>query len=161
MPTRLPDTFDSSNPFGDMPASGIGAEIEMLAADFAKLGVSAHSAVPLWMGKPNRFTGAVMHSAKEVLDYIAAELEAQARNRAEAHGDAPVQAPQASTGDADSVVTTTAPVNEAKRLHRERVHAANEAWRKAIQDRAASLVQWNAYVDGLRSEYQKLKLMKV
>ena len=28
-------------------------------------------------------------------------------------------------------------------------------------DGAAALVQWNAYVDQLRSEYQKLKLMKV
>ncbi len=155
-----PDTFDPSNPFGDSaPPSGIGAEIEMLSADFAKLGVSAQSAVPLWLGKPNRFTGVVMRSVQEVLDYITQELEQQATLRAEAHGQAPAGAAQAGTGDAEGVVTTNAAA-EAKRLHRERVAAANEAWRAAIRARAAALLQWDAYVESLRKEYQAMKLQK-
>lgn len=150
------DTFDPANPFGDVPPTGIGAEIEMLVAEFAKLGVSAHSAVPLWLGKPNRFTSILMHSAKEVLDYIAAELELSARNRAEAHGQAPA-------GDEAEAVVSTGEVTEVaerKRLHRERVVLANDAWRQAIRDRAAATLSWDQYVENLRKEYQKLKLIK-
>ena len=158
-----PDTFDPANPFGDaagsIPPSGIGAEIEMLSADFAKLGVSAQSAVPLWLGKPNRFTGVVMRSVQEVLDYITQELEQQATLRAEAHGQAPAGAPQAGAGDADNVVTTNA-AGEARRLHRERVAAANDAWRQAIRDCAAALLQWDGYVENLRKQYQTMKLQK-
>lgn len=158
-----PDTFDPANPFGDAagnnPPSGIGAEIEMLSADFAKLGVSAQSAVPLWLGKPNRFTGVVMRSAQEVLDYIAHELEQQAALRAEAHGQVPARAAQAGTGDAEGVVTTNAAA-EARRLHRERVAAANDAWRQAIRDRAAAMLQWDGYVENLRKQYQALKSQK-
>ena len=156
-----PDTFDPANPFGDtsIPPGGIGAEIEMLAADFAKLGVSAQSAVPLWLGKPNRFTGVVMHSAQEVLEYIGQELAQQATLRAEAHGQAPAGAAGAGTGDADNVVSTGA-ASEAKRLHRERVAHANDAWRQAIRDRAAAVLQWDSYVENLRKQYQNLKLLK-
>lgn len=157
-----PDTFDPANPFGDtsIPPSGIGAEIEMLAADFAKLGVSAASAVPLWLGKPNRFTGVVMRSVQEVLDYVSAELAQQAALRAEVHGQAPAGA---DTGDAEGVVNTSAAPNEGaerKRLHRERVAQANDAWRQAIRDRAAAVLQWDAYVENLRRQYQALKLQK-
>lgn len=162
------DIFDPANPFGETtptPLAGIDAEIAMLAADFAKLGVSASSAVPLWLGKPNRFTSTIMRSAKEVLDYIAAELAEQAALRAEAHGQ---PAPGPSQADPDAVVSATdcasddAPKasTEAKRLHRERVAAANDAWRKAIRDRAAAVVEWDKYVEHLRSEYQKVKLLK-
>ena len=89
-------TFDPSNAFDSSPASGIGAEIDMLAADFAALGVNGHHAVPLWMGKPNRFTGVVMTSAQEVLDYIAEEVKQQAAARAAAHAPARRAAPRSS-----------------------------------------------------------------
>jgi hypothetical protein len=150
-----PDTFDPLNPFGESTLPGIGAEIEMLAADFAKLGVSAHSAVPLWLGKPNRFSGTVMHSAKEVLDYITQELAQQATLRAAAHG-----TPQAGTGDPDTVVSTNTAATERRRLHREAVAMANDAWRQAIRDRAAAMLQWDGYVENLRKQYQALKLQK-
>jgi hypothetical protein len=167
--------FDPANPFGDIPPAhqshapvGIGAEIEQLAAEFAAKGINAHHAVPLWLGKPNRFTSQIMHSAKEVLDYVTAELDEQARARAAAHAPAqgaPAQAPAGGTGDDQGVVSTGATAREAERAalqarrvaHAEAVVMAGEAWRKAIRDRDAAMLEWNKYVEGLRTAFNDLK----
>ena len=164
--------FDPANPFGDADQShapvGIGVEIEQLAAEFAAKGVNAHHAVPLWLGKPNRFTSQIMHSAKEVLDYISAELEEQARARAAAHAPAqgaPAQAPAGSTSDDQGVVSNSTAARKADRAalqarraqHSEAVPMAGEAWRKAIRDRDAAMLEWNKYVEGLRTAFNDLK----
>lgn len=157
-------TFDPSNAFDSSPASGIGAEIDMLAADFAALGVNGHHAVPLWMGKPNRFTGVVMTSAQEVLDYIAEEVKQQAAARAAAHAPGPVAG---ATGDADGAASTSAPAEDKlaaraelqarKAQHRDQVQQAGDAWRKAIRDRDAAILEWNRYVESLRVAYTAIK----
>lgn len=156
--------FDPSNAFDSSPASGIGAEIDMLAADFAALGVNGHHAVPLWMGKPNRFTGVVMTSAQEVLDYIAEEVKQQAAARAAAHAPGPIAG---ATGDAEGAAITSAPAEDKlaaraelqarKAQHRDQVQQAGEAWRKAIRDRDAAILEWNRYVESLRVAYNAIK----
>ena len=34
---------------------------------------------------------------------------------------------------------------------------AGEAWRKAIRDRDAAMLEWNKYVEGLRTAFNDLK----
>lgn len=167
-PKQVLDTFDPANPFGDEPVPAMAQEIDMLAGEFAKLGVSAHSAVPLWLGKPNRFTSIVMTSAQQVLDYIAAELAAQAKARAEAGMDSnahpTARALQADAGADAGVVSTSTPLQADRATKRaqyvQAVQAANDAWREAIRLRSKALMEWDSYVEGARREYQRVKGMK-
>lgn len=154
--------FDPSNPFGDAPepVSPLGSEIEELAAQFAANGMNAHHTVNLWLGKPNRFTSTIMRSAQEVLDYVTAELEDQARARA-----AVAATPAAgATGDADAVVTATgadqarAALQARRAAHKVLEQEAGDAWRKAIRGREAAMLDWNKYVEHLRVQFNLLKM---
>lgn len=163
--------FDPKNPFGDVPPAmdmsapvGIGAEIEQLSAEFAALGMNAHHTVTLWLGKPNRFTSIIMRSAKEVLDYVSAELAEQAQARAAAHA---TGTPASGAGDDQGVVTAAeagdsktaarAALQARREAHKEQERLAGDAWRKAIRDRDAAMLEWNKYVENLRLAFNALK----
>lgn len=128
-------------------------EIAMLQSDFAAIGVQdPTSAVSNWLGKPNRFTAQVMHSAFEVLTYFRAEIDARSRvaeqpreDKVEDRGQhAPV-----TRNEGPAVVKPKA--DPALRIAAEQ---AGEAWRLAVKQRAAAMQQWDEYVRGLSNAYK-------
>jgi hypothetical protein len=169
-------------PLGHAPPtpteSELDLEIQRYTHEFEQLGLDARSTVMMWIGKPNRFDGSVLMSAFQVLHYVAAELDVTRNMKAQMHAaavedapaeaaaeDAPAAPPAGHASPAQGVVTTTpqgASDDRAQRraAHKQALAQANEAWRQAIEQRAAAVVQWDAYVGHMRSEYQKLKLIK-
>lgn len=166
---RLPDTFEASDDPAAPPMHPLGLEIEALRASFAALGVNADHAVPLWLGKPNRFTGQMMTAAQHVLDYMHAEFAYQRSTRTTPEPGAP--GPQvAEQGRAEGVVSTVpadppiaAPGRRRSPEAQERaamLARANAAWREAVQQRADAVRQWDQYVAHLREQYRSLKLQR-
>ena len=160
-------------PLGHAPPtpteSELDIEIMRYTEDFNALGLDARSTVMMWIGKPNRFDGSVLMSAFQVLQYVTAELDATKTMQDQVHGaaleDAPAEPAAGHPGDDQGVVSTTTAPPASERAQRRAAHKqallqANEAWRQAIEQRAAALLQWDAYVSHKRSEYQKLKLTK-
>jgi hypothetical protein len=165
---QSPPSFTAQPVFDDAPASQepapniMEAEIDQIAQEFAALGMNPHATVALWMGKPNRFTGVVITSAQEVLEYVRAEHNATATMQAAV---AAVAREKPAAKGSGAVSGANAPADDGARARRA-AHAlklaeANNAWRKAITDRAAAMVQWNQYVDAARAAYQTLKATRV
>lgn len=132
-------------------------EIAMLQSEFAAIGVQdASTAVSNWLGKPNRFTAQVMHSAMEVLTYFRAEIDA--RNRS---AEAPQHEESKTSGHADALAP--APRNEpAERVVKPKANAeakaqaelAGAAWRLAVKQRAEAMQQWDQYVRSMSDAYK-------
>jgi hypothetical protein len=134
-----------------VPGISLGDEIEMLAGEFTKLGVDAHRAVMSWMGKPNRFTGAVMRTPNEVLLYLQAEQTASAAMLGA------MREPEQVTVDRNAE-STPAPVNRTRQvldkaahvLYKARVEQAVREWREAVSQRRKAMAQWDQYVEAKR-----------
>lgn len=162
------DTFEDPSQAG--PVHPIGAEIEMLRGQFVALGVNPDHAVPLWLGKPDRFTGVVMTSAQQVLSFFHAELAAQRAARGEAAPGAPVpvhnphpwQRAVPAGDDPQPALVQVAPSRAPRRSAElvDQIKGANAAWREAVRLRAEAMRQWDAYVESSRREFHRLRDMR-
>jgi hypothetical protein len=133
------------------PTQSVEEEIELMREEFVALGITdPHAAVVAWLGKPSNFSGRTMHTPQEVLDFFRAQLQATIPQ--------PAEHPQDAVDHTVAQQRAANVVNDGKTADNvSRIHQANAAWRKAVSDRKAAMMQWDIYVAQLRQQYQDAK----
>lgn len=134
----------------------IAAEIDMLRGDFVTLGVNPDTAVPLWLGKVSRHTGQTLQTPMQVLTHLQTEMQQASTVQL-------TQLPAEATvrfGTSAQPTLTQAPaqpVVSPQAVLKQQYEAANNAWRKAVNDRRNAFRSWDDYVAALREEARAAK----
>lgn len=162
MPTHNPEINEhdpSKGLFWSTPATDMGAEIDMLAPQFAQIGIpDPHSTVMMWIGKTDRFTSMVIRTPQEVLAYISAEIAHQNKLVQQRQGDAGV----APAGVVNKNVDSDIDLQIAWRQYRAaEKHRTNSEWRSAIVERRAAIANWDIYLQSKRDAFKATELMPI
>lgn len=148
------------SPDDPIPNPAIAEEIEMLRSEICAFGISdPHRAVLAWLGKPNPFSGAIMHTPQQVLDFFNDQIKATTPQQR-------AIAPQHTTDQTRETVVKAekrAERAEAKAEHitwLQAVEKANAEWREAVEQRGEAIRQWDSWVRMKREIFQSLKKEK-